>query len=125
METAFAFLHVGLAAALIVAHALFFFRGLAIEARKFSPTRLDRLSRGLSQALLPVAALSGLILSVLTATSAHLLHLLLGLAPLAAIPAVFFGRLLVKRRTQMPWLLPAINLILLVAAAATGILIWR
>jgi hypothetical protein len=85
--------------------------------------------------MLPATALSGLILR-LPAVGADrasaagpppllLLHLLLGLAPLAAIPLVFLGRVILKKPRQVSWLLPTINLLLLAAAAATGITLWR
>jgi hypothetical protein len=45
----------------------------------------------------------------------------LGLAPLAAIPIVYFTRVALKKRKQAPWLLPAANLILIIAAMLTGI----
>jgi hypothetical protein len=124
METTLAILHVVCVAALLAAHGIFFFRGLAIEARRFTPKKIDRLARSLSLALLPAAALSGLI-SGRTSIGSSLLHLLLGLSPLIAVPLVFFGRVLLKKRRQAPWLLPAINLILLFAAALTGVFLWR
>ena len=117
-------LHLASAAVLFAAHGLFFFRGLAIEARRFSPKRIDRLARSLSLALLPAAALTGLISRRGHITST-LLHLLLGLSPLIAVPLVFFGRVVLKKRRQAPWLLPAINFILLLAAMLTGVLVWR
>jgi hypothetical protein len=125
MESALNILHVLCAGVLISAHAVFLFRGLAIEAGRRKPYKLDRLVRSLSQALLPATALSGLILTFTGTASFSLLHVILGLAPLAAIPLVFFGRVLLKKRTQMPWLLPVINLILLVAAGVTGVGVWR
>ena len=125
MERALNILHILFAAVLIAAHAVFLFRGLAIEAGRRKPYKLDRLTRSLSQALLPATALSGLILTFAGTASTSVLHLLLGLAPLAAIPLVFFGRVLLKKRTQAPWLLPVINLILLVAAGVTGVSGWR
>jgi hypothetical protein len=126
MGTALTLLHAASAAVLIAAHGAFLFRGLAVESGRISPGKLDHLARTLSQALLPVTALSGLILhSVGGGESPALLHLLLGLAPLAAIPLVFFARVLLKRRRQAPWLLPAVNLGLLVAAAGSGIYLWR
>jgi len=125
MKWALNLLHVLCAAVLIPAHAVFLFRGLAIEAGRRKPNKLDRLTRSLSQALLPAAALSGLILTFAGRASSTVLHLLLGLAPLAAIPLAFFIRVLLKKRTQAPWLLPAINLILLVAAGVTGVSVWR
>jgi hypothetical protein len=33
---------------------------------------------------------------------------------------VFVGRLALRRRTEAPWLLPALNLALIAAALATG-----
>ncbi|MCK5007177.1 MAG: hypothetical protein KAR73_07295 [Spirochaetales bacterium] len=125
MKWALNILHILFAAILIAAQAIFLFRGLAIEAGRRKPDSLDRLARSLSQALLPAVALSGLILTFTGTASFSLLHLLLGLAPLAAIPFVFFGRVLLKKRTQAPWFLPAINLILLVAAGVTGVSGWR
>jgi len=135
MELALSVLHIACAAVLITTHCAFLFRGLTIESGRIKPGRLDHLARSLSQILLPVTALSGLILRLIAAgcgvgpavdaPTLSLLHLLLGLAPLAAIPAVFFGRLALKKRRQAPWLLPAVNLILLAAAVGTGILLWR
>lgn len=135
METALRVLHAACAAALFTAHTAFFARGLPIESGRIKPGRLDHLTRRLSQLLLPAAALSGLMLRVVMegsgsgseagAPALSMLHLLLGLAPLAAIPIVFFGRLALKKRRQAPWLLPAINLILLSTAVGTGIFLWR
>jgi len=125
MKWALNILHILCAAVLIAAHAIFLFRGLAIEAGRRKPNKLDRLARSLSQALLPAAALSGLILTFAGTASSSVLHLLLGLAPLATVPLVFLGRVLLKKRTQAPWLLPAINLILLAAAGVTGVSGWR
>ena len=130
METALNLLHIACAVALLAAHCAFLFRGLAIESGRIRPGRLDHLARSLSQALLPVAALSGLILrwtggGPAGRPSLSLSHLIFGLAPLAAIPLVFFARVLLKKRRQVPWLLPVLNLILLAAALGTGILLWR
>ena len=125
MKWAISIIHILCAAVLISAHAVFLFRGLAIESGRRKPSRFDRLVRSLSQALLPATALSGLILTFADTSPSSTLHLLLGLAPLAAIPLVFFARVVLKKRTQAPWLLPVINLILLVAAATTGISLWR
>ena len=135
METVLNLLHIACAAVLLAAHCAFLFRGLAIESGRIKPGRLDHLARSLSQALLPIAALSGLILrltggrpggaSAAGRSELSLSHLILGLAPLAAIPLVFFARVLLKKRRQAPWLLPVLNLILLAAAAATGVLLWR
>jgi hypothetical protein len=135
MVTALRVLHIACAAVLITAHCAFLFRGLTIESGRKKPGRLDHLTRSLSQLMLPVTAVSGLILR-LTAGSGgdgpaagtatlSLTHLLLGLAPLAAIPIVFLGRLALNKRRQAPWLLPTVNLILLTAALGTGVLLWR
>jgi hypothetical protein len=135
METALRVLHAACAAVLLAAHSAFYFRGLPIEAGRIEPGKLDHLARRLSQVLLPIAALSGLIIRLAAAGSGggsevsvpplSVLHLLLGLAPLAAIPIVFFGRVALKKRRQAPWLLPAVNLTLLSAAFGTGIFLWR
>jgi hypothetical protein len=125
METALRLLHAGLGIVLVVAHGLFFFRGLAIQARRIAPGGVDRLARSLSQALLPAAAASGLVLALAAGRELPLPHFLLGLSPIAAVPLFFFGRRLAKKRTQLPWLLPAVNLILLAAAAVTGFRPWR
>ncbi len=133
METALNLLHIACAVVLLAAHCAFLFRGLAIESGRIKPGRFDHLARSLSQALLPVTALSGLILrwsggrpaSSSAAAAPSVLHLILGLAPLAAIPLVFFARVILKKRRQVPWLLPVVNLILLAAAAGTGVLLWR
>jgi hypothetical protein len=123
MELTLRILHIICAAALLAAHSTFFFRGLAIEARRITPGKLDRLARSLSQALLPAAVLSGLVLRY--TGSRTVLHLVLGLTPLITIPLIFFGRLLLRKRTQAPWLLPLVNLILLAAAMLSGIAAWR
>lgn len=133
MEIALRVLHASSAVVLLCAHCVFLVRGLAIEAGRITPGKLDHLARSLSQLLLPVTALSGLILrwsggrpaSSSAAAAPSVLHLILGLAPLAAIPLVFFARVILKKRRQVPWLLPVVNLILLAAAAGTGVLLWR
>jgi hypothetical protein len=76
------------------------------------PSALDRAARPLT-ALLPLTpARPGRPARARTAPAAHLL---LGL-PLAAILLVFVGRLALRRRTEAPWLLPALNLALIAAA---------
>jgi hypothetical protein len=135
MVFALVLLHTASAAVLFLSHGGFLFRGLAIESGRTSPGRLDHLARTLSQVLLPVTALSGLILLLYgggrsggaapRAVSAFVPHLVLGFAPLAAIPLVFFGRVILKKRRQAPWLLPALNLVLIAAALATGLWLRR
>ena len=118
-------LHALCAAALLAAHGTFFFRGLAIEAGRLTPVKLDRLARGLSQALLPAAVLSGLLPRLAAAHTPAAAHLLLGVAPLLTIPLAFLLRRLLNKPRQAPWLLPAANLILLTAALLTGVAAWR
>jgi hypothetical protein len=134
MDLTLKLLHAACAAVLFAAHSAFLFRGLAIESGRVRPGRFDHLARGLSQILLPVTVLSGLILRLAGGrtgggeadlSSPSLLHLLLGLAPMAAIPVAFLTRILLKKRRQAPWLLPVVNLMLLAAAVATGIVVWR
>ena len=126
METALSLLHTACAVVLFAAHGAFLFRGLAVEAGRITPGKFDHLARSLSQVLLPVTVLNGLILRLVGSSPAPTaLHLLLGLAPLAAIPLVFFGRVLLNKRRQAPWLLPVVNLILLGAAVVTGSIFWR
>jgi hypothetical protein len=133
MVFALVLLHTACAAVLFLAHGAFLFRGLAIESGRTTPGRLDHLARTLSQVLLPVTALSGLILLLYgggrsggaAPRAAFVPHFVLGLAPLAAIPLVFFGRVILKKRRQAPWLLPAVNLVLIAAALGTGLCLRR
>jgi hypothetical protein len=115
-------LHLGAACLLLASHTLFLLRGLSIQRGADRPRGIDRVTRALSQLLLPAAAVTGAIR--LVARPAGLLpHGLLGLAPLAAIPVVFVARLSLHRRTQWPWLLPVLNLVLIAAAFLTGLLL--
>ena len=89
MVSALRVVHAASAGVLFAAHIAFLARGLAIESGRIKPGRLDHLARSLSQILLPVTALSGLILRLIAAGSGvgpavdaptlSLLHLLLGL----------------------------------------------
>jgi hypothetical protein len=112
-------LHLAAACLLLASHALFFLRGLAIQRGTRAPRAIDRAARTLSQVLLPLTAGTGAILLV-TRPEGLVPHGLIGLSPLAAIPLVFGVRLLLRRRTELPWLLPALNLALIVAALLTG-----
>ncbi len=111
--------HLAAALALLAAHATFLGRGLYLRRVGRGPSALDRAARSLSQLLLPLTALLGLV-GLRAREPRPLLHLLLGLSPLAAILLVFVGRLALRRRTEAPWLLPALNLALIAAALATG-----
>jgi len=120
--------HLVTALALLAAHGTFLGRGLYLRRGGRGPAALDRVARTLSQLLLPLCAFLGLLASTprsapgfsVQASRLLLLHLLLGLAPLAAILLVFAGRLVLRRRTEAPWLLPALNLALMAAAMASG-----
>ena len=114
-------LHLVTALSLLAAHGVFLGRGLYLRRAGRGPAPLDRLLRTLSQLLLPVAALAGLLGFRGRGSRPQLLHLLLGLSPLAAILLVLAGRVVLRRRTEWPWLLPALNLTLIAAALATGL----
>jgi hypothetical protein len=113
-------LHLGAACLLAASHALFLLRGLAIQRGRLTPRGIDRAARALSQLLLPVTAVTGALLLV-DSPEALVPHGLIGLAPLAAIPLVFAARLVLRRRSELPWLLPALNLALIAAALLTGL----
>jgi hypothetical protein len=113
--------HLAAALALLTAHGTFLGRGLYLRREGRGPAALDRAARALSQLLLPLTALLGLLGFPADASRLHLLHLLLGLSPLAAILLVFAGRLALRRRTEAPWLLPALNLALIAAALVSGL----
>ena len=114
-------LHLVAAAVLLASHGTFFGRGLYLARAKRSPEALDRAARSVSQLLLPITAFIGLLgFRAAPQSRTLLLHLLLGLSPLAAIILVTVGRIVFRRRTEAPWLLPAINLALMAAAMASG-----
>jgi len=113
-------LHLATALALLAAHGTFLGRGLYLRRAGRSPAAVDRVARTLSQLLLPICAFLGLLGFRSRESRPLLLHLLLGLAPLAAILLVFAGRVVLRRRTEAPWLLPALNLALIAAALASG-----
>jgi len=114
--------HLASAVLLLLAHGAVLFRGLHLRRTGRGPAAIDRAARTLSQLLLPLTALIGLLLYRTREPRPLLLsHLLLGRAPLAAILLVSAGRLLLRKRTEAPWLLPALTLALLGAALATGL----
>ena len=117
--------HLVSAVVLLLAHGTFFARGLYLRRAGRGPNGIDRAARTLSQLLLPISAFTGLLIFQARASRLLLLHLLLGLAPLAAIILVFVGRLALRRRTEAPWLLPAVNLALIGAALVTGFALGR
>jgi hypothetical protein len=119
LTVALRILHLGSAVLLLASHCLFFVRGLRIDRGAFAPGRLDRVARSLAQALLPVTALTGA-LRLAASGAPFVPHGLVGLLPVAAIPLVFFVRLALRRRRPVAWLLPAVNLVLIIGAMATG-----
>jgi hypothetical protein len=119
------FLHPAAAVVLLLAHATFFIRGLYLRRTGGSPEPIDRLARTLAQVLLPLTALTGLARYFLRGGGSFVPHPLLGLAPLAAVPLVSAARIVLHRRTEAPWLLPALNLALIAAALATGLAVAR
>lgn len=118
-------LHLAAAGVLLLAHGTFFFRGLYLRRAGGSPGPLDRVARTLAQVLLLLTPLTGLALYLRPGRGPFLPHPALGLAPLAAVPLVSAGRILLRRRTEAPWLLPALNLALIAAALATGLALAR
>jgi hypothetical protein len=114
-------IHLVAAVALLASHGTFLGRGLYLRRAGKAPAALDRAARSVSQLLLPLTAFIGLLgFRAALQSRMLLLHLLLGLAPLAAIILVLAGRVVLRRRTEAPWLLPAVNLALIAAAMATG-----
>jgi hypothetical protein len=117
--------HLATALALLAAHSTFLARGLYLRRAGRGPETLDRAARSLSQLLLPLCAFLGLIGFPTRASQSLRLHLLLGLSPLAAILLVSAGRLILRQRTEAPWLLPALNLALIAGALASGFAVAR
>jgi len=114
-------LHLVTAVALLASHGAFFGRGLYLRRAGRGPAALDRAARSVSQLLLPITAFIGLLgFRSVPPSRTLLLHLILGLSPLAAVILVLVGRIVLRRRTEAPWLLPAINLALIAAAMASG-----
>ena len=62
------------------------------------------------------------VLRLIAAGRPLLPHGLIGLLPVAAIPLVFVLRLALGKRRWLPWLLPALNMVLIIGAMATGFL---
>lgn len=111
--------HIVTGVLLVIGHALFLFRGLAMRRNGSKPRRLDRIARSISHFGIPAALLTGFITSNPDG-SVHPLHIVLGVAPIITI--IVFTPFLAFRR-RIPWLLPALNLVFLAAAALSGLLL--
>jgi hypothetical protein len=102
---------------LVAAHGFFLFRGLAFRKNGGRPGPPDKAARFISQFGLPLVILLGFLTQ--TAEAVPGIHIVTGILPIIVIIA-FTPFMSFKRR--IPWLLPGINLVLLAAAALTGML---
>jgi hypothetical protein len=120
-------LHLAVAALLIAVHSLFLFRGLHLARRAAPPSTIDWLARLAAQIALVGTVITGILrLSGPSRPGAPLLlHAVCGLLPLLAIPLVSLLRLLTALRRTLPWLLPVLNLTLILLAFASGLLYTR
>ena len=115
-------IHLVLAVLLVISHSVFFFRGIFITRKSIKPVLIDKLARFLSHLLLPVTVLSGI--PALSAANRTLFpHLFFGILPVVSVPVVQLFRIAVKKRKELPWILPLLNLVLIIAALFTGL--WR
>ncbi len=114
-------LHLISAILLAAFHGLYFFRALYLLKIKGRPKRIDKTSRFLAQVLIPVTLVLGLLIYTQAVDAGPFLpHGLLGLLPLLAILGMNLGRIFFKRRKRIFWLLPALNMTLILAALLTG-----
>ena len=114
-------LHAVIGVLLASAHGVFLIRGLRLRRRGESPGTVDRIARGISHVFLPLAVLTGFVAGSrgsLSPRPAAGYHIVLGVAPAAAIIVFAFLRPLKKR---IPWLLPGLNALLFTAAVMTGL----
>lgn len=112
-------LHAISALILISVHTLFLARALYLIRRHSKPERIDRLFRLLSLVFLPVTAATGFLL-LIKSNRTFFPHPLLGILPLAAIPLVNLLRIIFRKKKEAPWLLPVLNLLLILSAMITG-----
>ncbi|OQY33451.1 MAG: hypothetical protein B6241_07770 [Spirochaetaceae bacterium 4572_59] len=110
-------LHLTSAILLVISHGFFLFRSAFLLKKGRAPTLPDRISINLSQLLLPVTILTGLL--NLANRTVPFYHMILGISP------IIFMFILRKRsfRQSHPLLLPFINGILLAAAFLSGLLL--
>jgi hypothetical protein len=114
--------HLSSAIALAVSHSIFLFRGLRIVRRSGKPQALDRMTKTLSQVLLPITIVSGAVLLLTGTDRSFIPHGAIGLLPLVMILAMNGLRILFRSRKRGLRLLPVINLVLILLAFATGFL---
>ena len=115
--------HLASAGLLAISHCTFLFRAFYLTTTGLKPQGIDRIARALSHILLPVAVVTGIINFIGARGAMHFFpHPLAGFLPLAAVPLVNAGRIILKKRKELPWLLPVINLILILSALITGFL---
>ncbi len=106
---------------LFSAHTLFLARALYLIRRHSEPERIDRLFRLLSLLFLPITAATGFLLMI-KINGSFFPHPLLGILPLAAIPLVNLLRIIFRKKKEAPWLLPVLNLLLILSALITGLI---
>lgn len=111
------FIHLTSAILLIISHGIFLSRSIFLLKRGKGPTLPDRIFMNLSQVLLPISILTGLL--NLPQKTIPVSHTVLGLSP------IIFMFILRKKsiRRSHPLLLPLINGILLAAAFISGLLL--
>ncbi len=112
-------LHAISALILFSAHTLFLARALYLIRRYSKPERIDRLFRLFSLLFLPITAVTGFLL-LIKSNETFFPHPLLGILPLAAIPLVNLLRIIFRKKKEAPWLLPVLNLLLILSALITG-----
>jgi hypothetical protein len=125
-----AMIHAGIGVLLLLSHAVFLFRGLALRRSGDRPGPVDRIARAGSHIGLPLVIATGFLARLAASRGTgttfpgplSAIHTALGILPLVLIVAFAPLRPLRKR---IPWLLPAANLVLFAGAAATGLILVR
>ena len=117
-------IHYVSAVVLLIAHSLFLGSGIYISLKKLKPRLIDWAARLTAQIALGTVIITGLILLPIRPIP-FFPHVLTGLLPLFSIPTVQIVRIIVKKRKALPWILPVINLVLIIIAFITGIIIMK
>jgi len=111
---------------LIFFHGIFTIRGIYLLKKQIPPTQPDRIILQLSQALLPLALLSGIVLFFIKQTGNNasvnaldVLHYVFGFLP---VPLIIIFQFMGSFKRRYPYLLPLVNFLVLIAAALTAIL---